>query len=181
MDWTVFFIVTLTILALTAVIAAWTGAYRANKAQQRADSLSGQSATPQSGGSTRLDWEQHYENAAPLESVNLSKPSPSTDEGTPIDREVKPMSEPRYKTLEKIKSTLTEAGVDESTVADVVSAYQAKNPSAFVDSSTLSDAEFRKKAVEFTRRHLRRFPRTQSALALSLAGLAKGETTKYVR
>lgn len=92
-----------------------------------------------------------------------------------------PSSTAKYKQRAQIVSTLSTAGLDEATVADILDAYDAKNPSAFTDVSTLSDAEFRKKTVEFTRRHLRRFPKTQSALALSLRALAKGETTSYVK
>lgn len=91
------------------------------------------------------------------------------------------MSESRYQTLERVQSALTDAGIEDEVIDLVTEAYQAKNPSAFADTSSLSDAEFRKKVVEFTRRHLRRFPRTQSALALSLAALAKGDTTSYIK
>lgn len=97
-------------------------------------------------------------------------------EGMPM-----PTTEARYKTLDRVVSALEDAGLDEATVATVKEAYEAKNPSAFRDEASISDAEFRKRTVEFTRRHLRRFPRTQSALALSLRALAKGETTTYIK
>lgn len=102
--------------------------------------------------------------------------NPTAQEAMPM-----PTTEARYKTLERVKGALNDAGLDESVVSTVVSAYEAANPSAFSDESSLSDAEFRRKTVEFTRRHLRRFPRTQSALALSLRALAKGETTSYIK
>lgn len=92
-----------------------------------------------------------------------------------------PNKTPKYKQRAALVAALSSAGIDGSSAADVLDAYDTANPSAFTDVSTLSDAEFRKKTVEFTRRHLRRFPKTQSALALSLRGLAKGETTSYVK
>lgn len=92
-----------------------------------------------------------------------------------------PRSVAKYKQRAQVASALQSAGVEASVIDAVLEGYDAKNPSAFTDESTLSDAEFRKKTVEFTRRHLRRFPKTQSALALSLRALAKGETTSYIK
>lgn len=90
------------------------------------------------------------------------------------------MSEPRYKTLERVVDALADAGLSDEVIENVRASYVAANPSAFTDEASISDSEFRKRTVEMVRRHLRRFPKTQSALALSLRGLAKGESTKYV-
>lgn len=66
-----------------------------------------------------------------------------------------------------------------------IAAFESARPGDFVLSDDVSDESddslFLDKSIEFTRRHLRRYPKTQCALALSLKALYEGNTTSYIR
>jgi hypothetical protein len=44
-----------------------------------------------------------------------------------------------------------------------------------------ADSWYLEKSIEFTRKHLRRYPKTQCALALSLKALYEGNASSYIR
>lgn len=89
-------------------------------------------------------------------------------------------SKAKYIERAEVIEALEASGVSDATFDALVASYDASNPSAFTNESGLSDEKLAQKALEFTRRHLRRFPNTNSALALSLKALYTGESTSYI-
>jgi hypothetical protein len=62
-----------------------------------------------------------------------------------------------------------------------IEAHLAARPGDFVKNHDLSDDEIADKVEAFTRKHLKRFPKTDCALALSIKSLYEGNSTSYQR